>query len=631
MNLNKAQQEFVNTLNQPVICIAGAGSGKSTTLVEKIRHMVQELHINSSEILAISFTRNSANDLTKKLKEKGIIGVTSNTFHGICKNVCERNGIDMSNQLKLYEIENLFMKIAGEPVKVNDIMNWIYKQKDNEIRYDSYNFIYSESEYNEEELQEFYRAYELLKRQKQAIDFSDMLIFAKNILSKLPKGNEYQFSYVFVDESQDNNNIQHDLVKLFCSTNNIEYIGDFRQSIYAFRGATVNKFLSFPQNYENTKTIFMDTNYRSDEEIVRVSNDFVRPYYQEQALYCDMVADSKNKGQVYKSIFIDSEYEARFIVEKIEELINTGDYTVNDFYILYRNNNQSCDVEMKLKESDIDYIIKSSEGFFEIKQISTIMSILRLGVNYNDDVAYKTILENRIGEVKYLPKTILNKIIFEASSTGASYLDTSVRLDDITPYQDKVLNSLYHLIRDVEDAINLSNPIEDIISYIISKLKLYKEIEEASKSDEEEDMRKSTLQKIKVFAKGKSVQEFIDFAYGNGIKKRNKKNGVNLMTIHASKGLENKVVFLLGVDNDVLPSSKSETELEEVNLMYVGLTRAKNIMYITSTNPSKFYKELNCIDITQQDIIDNITNQEVEEQPKPVKSRLAELLKNNKK
>ena len=114
-------------------------------------------------------------------------------------------------------------------------------------------------------------------------------------------------------------------------------------------------------------------------------------------------------------------------------------------------------------------------------------------------------------------------------------------------------------------------------------------------------------------------------------KKKNKKNGVNLMTIHASKGLENKVVFLLGVDNDVLPSSKAETELEEVNLMYVGLTRAKNIMYITSTNPSKFYKELNCIDITQQDVIDNITNQEVEEQPKPVKSRLAELLKNNKK
>ena len=631
MNLNKAQQEFVNTLNQPVICIAGAGSGKSSTLIEKMRHLIQDLHIDSSEILAISFTRNSANDLIKKLKEKNITGVTANTFHGICKSICERNGIDMSKQLKLYEIENLFMKIAGEPVKVNDIMNWISKQKNHEIGYDSYSFIYSESEYSEEELQEFYRAYELLKKQKQSIDFDDMLIFAKNILSKLPKGNEFQFSYVFVDESQDNNNIQHDLAKLLCSTDNVEYIGDFRQSIYKFRGATVSRFLSFPQNYKNTKTIFMDTNYRSDKEIVRISNDFVKPYYQEQALYCDMVANSKNKGQVYKSRFIDSEHEARFIVEKIEELINTGDYTVNDFYILYRNNKQSCDVEIKLKEAGIDYIIKSSEGFFEIKQISTIMSILRLGVNYNDDVAYKTILENRVGEVKYLPKTILNKIIFEASSTGESYLDTSVKLDDITPYQDKVLNSLYHLIRDVEDAINLSNPIEDIISYIISKLKLYKEIEETSKSDEEEDMRKSTLQKIKVFAKGKSVQEFIDFAYGNGIKKKNKKNGVNLMTIHASKGLENKVVFLLGVDNDVLPSSKAETELEEVNLMYVGLTRAKNIMYITSTNPSKFYKELNCIDITQQDVIDNITNQEVEEQPKPVKSRLAELLKNNQK
>lgn len=595
MKLNKAQQEFVDTLNQPVICIAGAGSGKSSTMIQKVKHLTNDLGINPSDILLLSFSRNSANDLQKKLKKQKITGVTANTFHSVCKRICEANGYDMSKQLKLFEIENMFTRVDNE-ADTNDILRWISYQKSREIMCDSNDFIFSENDllnYTKEVLIDYYKMYENLKTQKGCYDFDDMLLIAKKILSNLPKGNEYQYKYIMVDEAQDTSKVQFDLAKLLCSTNNIQIIGDFRQSIYKFRGAYVEKFLNFPKENESTKVIQMNTNYRSDTEIVRISNNFIRNYYEGNELLCDSVAFSQNEGRVEKYKFNNTDREAEFVVKKIKELIATGLYTEDDFYILYRNNKQAFEVELELKDNDIPYTIKDNGGLFKMREIQTIVSILRLVENENDNMAFKTILKNRISDFKYLNNYLLNDIIKDSSETGENYLRTSMNLRNLKPFQEKVFSELYYLVEDLKEKCGTINTNE-MINEIVNSLKIIKDIENTAKNDEEIESRKSSIFTLKKFANNKSVQELIDFVYSGVVKGKKKKGGVSLLTVHSSKGLENECVFVIGVNDGVFPSGMCEDILEEARLMYVALTRSKKQLYITSTEPSRFFKELDC-------------------------------------
>lgn len=624
MKFNASQMEFIQHNGSPALIVASAGSGKSTVLVGKTVYLCKILGIKEEDILITTFTRNSANDLKRKLKNNGIKNVTTGTFHSVCKDICEKNGINVINQLKPYEIYNLFSKIvySTDIPMVQDIIGWISYQKNYDIPYTSEEFMKKDTDYTLEELQQCYKAYEELKSEKGCYDFDDMLLLARDILIKDTEG-KFKYKVLMVDEAQDSNMLQWQLTDLLCSTNDIYVVGDVKQSLYGFRGSVPKEFISFGKTHD-AKVIYMNDNYRSDREIIKQANNFSRVYFGKSPIYSDTISNSNDEGLVFKRKFRTSEDESKYVVDKIEELLNKG-YEYKDFFILYRNNNQAFDVESELRNREIPCVSKENGGFFKLKPIEFILSMIRLGINEEDDSAFESLIQSRMCFFKYISNAIINDIRMTARENGISLYEASFKVDYPQQYQRNAFIDFHVTISKVREGIDFGDmSTSQLISLIVNESKLINDIKKSANSEEEYEMKRDAIGKINMFVKDRNVYEFIDFAYSTGDmigkKKKKSSNAVQLMTIHSSKGLENECVFVIGNNADVFPSPYSDIE-EEACVFYVAITRAINQVYVTCNDkPSEFYRLYN-----------EDSDKEVEEQPKPVKSRLAELLKNNQK
>lgn len=618
MKFNASQMEFIQHNGSPALIVASAGSGKSTVLIGKTIYLCKILGIKEEDILITTFTRNSANDLKKKLKKNGLKNVVTGTFHSVCKDICERNGINVMNQLKPYEIYNLFSKIvySTDIPMVQDIIGWISYQKNYDIPYTSKEFMKKDTDYTLKELQQCYKAYEELKSEKGCYDFDDMLLLARDILIKDTEG-KFKYKVLMVDESQDSNFLQWQLTDLLCSTSDIYVVGDVKQSMYSFRGSVPEEFINFGKTHD-AKVIYMNDNYRSDKEIINQANNFARAYFGNSPIYSDTISNSDKDGVVIKSKFMTSEMEAKYVVDKIEELVNEG-YEYKDFFILYRNNNQAFDVESELRNREIPCVSKENGGFFKLKPIEFILSMIRLGINEEDDSAFESLVQSRMCFFKYISNSTINIIRATAKENGTSLYDASFKVKYSKQYETNAFIDFHEVISKVKEGIEYGDmTTSQIISLIVNESKLINDIRKSANSEEEYEMKRDAIGKINMFVKNKNVYEFIDFAYSAGdmIGKKKKKsdNAVQLMTIHGSKGLENKVVFVIGNNNNVFPNPQSSID-DEACVFYVAITRAKNITYVTASDTtSEFYR---------------LYNKGNEEQSKPVKSRLAELLKNN--
>ena len=622
-NFNKGQQEFITHYGSPAMVVASAGSGKTYSIIGKTIYLCNELGISESDILITTFTRNSSNDLKKKLKKNGLKNVNTGTFHSVCKVICERNGYNVMNQLKPYEIYNLFTKIiySTDTPMVQDIMGWISYQKNYDIPYTSQEFMKKETDYTLDELQKCYKAYEELKSEKGCYDFDDMLLLARDILIKDTEG-KFKYKVLMIDESQDSNMLQWQLTDLLCSTSDIYVVGDVKQSMYSFRGSVPEEFINFGKTHD-AKIIYMNDNYRSDKEIINQANNFARAYFGNSPIYSDTISNSHEEGLVVKRKFMTSEMEAKYVVNKIEELLNKG-YEYKDFFILYRNNNQVFDVESELRNREIPCVSKENGGFFKLKPIEFILSMIRLAINEEDDSAFENLVQSRMCFFKYISNAVINDIRMTARENGTSLYDASFKVDYPQQYQRNAFMDFHETISKVREGIDFGDmSTTQIISIIVNESKLINDIKKSANSEEEYEMKRDAIGKINMFVKDRNVYEFIDFVYSTGDmigKKKKPSNAVQLMSIHSSKGLENKVVFVIGNNNNIFPNPQSSID-DEACVFYVAITRAKNITYVTASDTtSEFYRLYNK---------DN--DEEVEEQPKPVKSRLAELLKNNQK
>ncbi|EGT3606931.1 ATP-dependent helicase [Clostridium perfringens] len=578
IQFNEQQQKVINFKNGAACVLAAAGSGKTACIIDRVKTLVED-GIKPERILTVTFTNNSSSNLRKKLKKEGLENVQVGTFHAVSKRILVSEGIDTSKQLPSYEVENIFKRI-DKKAKCKEIMSYISYQK---VSGKDVMDIEDNSEsYTVEELRNYYKAYEDYKNSKKAYDFTDWMLKAMEVL-KSKKGKFYTVDYLLVDEQQDNDVIQNKLMDLLCPSGNIMVVGDIRQSIYGFKGGSPQLFMNFDKRYKNAAILNMDINYRSCKNIVDGANNFIKKYLGGFRYYSDAVANNKSNGEIIKISSITKEEEGERIANMIEKDIKNG-IKPNEIAVLYRLNKQSFYIENELKRNGIEYHIEANNNFFERKEVKAIVCMLRLLQNPDDDSAYEYLYKLRCHPFSFMSNNLLSDIIDLAGKKDISLLDASMYVRTAKPYERKNLDNFMDIYQSLLIQKQKEKELLTIINNIIKLFRLRQYIEEKYEGDEL-DERLESLEATKSFVRNNTLESFLKFVYtSETTKKKTKSNEVQLMTIHKSKGLEFKKVYILVNDND-FPSRKaldSNNLDEEARIFYVGVTRAKKDLVLSS-------------------------------------------------
>lgn len=585
---NEQQLEAINFYKGACGVVASAGSGKSTVLLNRINRLVNYHREFPSDILAITFTSKTANELKSKLEDMKLDGVNVGTFHSICMRIMLKEDINVRGKLvPEWKAENWFKDIDSKP-NTTDILSYISYQKSYLKSYND-EFKFKDSDYTDDELRAFYKRYEEGKKEEGLYDFDDYLLIALDILQK-NKG-KYTFEFVLVDEHQDSNLVQNLILKELCQSGNIFAVGDVRQSIYGFRGGDIEYFINFDKYWDDVKIINLYMNYRSVNNIVNMSNNFISPYFKNYEHYVDAEAFNKNNGLVDLRSYDSEEKESIEVVDKIESLLEDGTKP-KDIVVLYRLNSQSLFIENELKRRGIEYDITNDSSFFKRREISAIMCFLRLIQNPHDDSALETIFKFRANPLKFFSNKIFDKIRHNSGNNNMSLFESLTNINYDAKWQLK--NAL-----EFEKSINrlrLQNdkgvPLSMLIDNIIKSFDIDSQIEEKYSGEEVNDRLKS-LTVLKTFVKNNNLEQFINFVYSDGgsPKKKANKNAIKLMTIHASKGLEFINTFVVGVEDGTFPHERCDLD-EEARLFYVAVTRAIQNLYISEIGKgNKFAKD----------------------------------------
>lgn len=587
IKFNNQQQKVINFKEGSACVLAAAGSGKTACIINRIKKLVED-GTDESEILAVTFTNNSGNDLKKKLKKECLDRVQVGTFHAISKRILMSEGIDVSKQLPIYEIENIFKKIDKQ-AKCKEIMSYISLQK---VSGNGILDITEDSEhYTVNELRNYYKAYEDYKTYKKAYDFTDWMLKAIEIL-KSSKGKIYTVKYLLVDEQQDNDIIQNQLMNLLCPSKNIMVVGDIRQSIYGFKGGSPNLFMDFDKRYPNASILNMDINYRSSRNIVQGANNFIKKYLGDFRYYSDSLPNNKNDGEIIKLMSLSKEEEGEKIADLISMDIKNG-IKPSDIAILYRLNKQSFYIENELKKNNIDYHIEANNNFFERKEVKAIICMLRLLLNPEDDGAYEYLYKLRCHPFSFMSNNLLSQIIDLSAKKDISLLDASAYIRTNKNYERKNLDNFIDIYKSLLVQKQKGKDLLNIINNIIKLFRLHQYIEEHYEGDELEE-RLESLEATKSFVRNNTLESFLKFVYTSETTKRKiKSNEVQLMTVHKSKGLEFKKVYIL-VNNNDFPSKKaldSNNLDEEARVFYVGITRAKEDLVFSVIGDNSLFVE----------------------------------------
>lgn len=588
MDFNVEQLEAVNHKDGACVVIAGAGSGKTTILLGRVNNLVNKYNIEPNNILVISFTVNTAIELKNKLNEDGLNEIKSGTFHAICRDILESEGYKINNdKLKEWEIEKCFKTTLGlDKINSNDIMSFISYQKNNMIDVNN-DFIDKESKYTENELRKCYKAYEKLKADKNCYDYDDQLLLCYESLAS--KTHNYKWDYVLVDEHQDNNLVQNLLIKEWSKSDNIMVVGDFRQSIYTFRGARPELFMEFYKQYPNTRVINLVTNYRSCDNIVQYSNKFIKRYYGDYKYYRDSVANNKSNGNITFNVFYDRKDESVEVANKIQKLLSSN-IEPRDIAILYRNNSHSDSLQCEFKSRNILFNIENNGLFFKRTEINGIISILRLILNSNDDEAFDNIFTRfRINLIKYFRSNDMLKIKTDAGKKNNSYFESFMSYRFNKSWDIKNAKSFIDTIQYLKIQKEKNIPLDKLIDNVINAFEIKEYIELTYQNKEERQDRIDSMDNLKKFIKNNDLKSFITYVT-TPIHTNKNKNAVQMMTIHKSKGLEFDNVFIVGIEDGKFPNVNADIK-EEARLMYVGVTRPKNNLYLSSIFESQFVKE----------------------------------------
>ncbi len=631
-NLNEKQLEAVKSDVGPILVLAGAGSGKTKVLTSRIASLVTK-NISPNDILAVTFTNKAAKEMQQRLSvylgENVVKRMWVGTFHNICgrilrndiENYKTKDGRSWSKNYVIYDDTDT-KTIIKDILKSLNLDEKVYEYKSiksaisnakNKMQ-DAYAYATYAKDHYSERISQIYYEYEKRMALNNAIDFDDMLMLTVNLLKANPEIKEkYQkrFKHILVDEFQDTNKAQYDLINLLYPTDrkdentSLFCVGDIDQSIYSWRGADFKIILNFQNDYENTKLIKLEQNYRSTEVILNAANNVIQNNEErlEKNLY-------SNKGEGGKITFFEAKddyNESRYLAKKIEDI---GNY--DNIAILYRTNAQSRAVEEALITAGIPYKIVGGLKFYDRKEIKDALAYLKLIYNHNDNASFKRIInvpKRKIGD------TTIKKLDTFALDNDISLYETLKRLDEIEDISAKTKSTLANFHTLIEELT--SKQMEYILSEFVSyMLEFTGYLGELRAEDNVEN--KSRLDNLQEFINVVKDFESDDFnleqadeddlgILGNFLSqvalvsdldetKEEDSSSVTLMTLHSAKGLEYKIVFLIGLEEGLFPSIKKNSYHEEKSaleeerrLMYVGITRAMDKLYLTCASSRRVW------------------------------------------
>lgn len=639
--LNEMQREAVLHKDGPIIIVAGAGSGKTKVLTTRIAHLMSEHKVDPFNILALTFTNKAAAEMKERVEK--ILGNSEarnlyiGTFHSVFARIlrAEAHRIGYSNNFTIYDTDDSRsviktvineMNLDDKHYKPNVVHNRISSAKNALVGPEEYEHDYyitqEDLRSNRPLIGQIYKSYAERCFRNGAMDFDDLLFKMYELLRDFPEvlhKYQHKFKYIMIDEYQDTNGAQYQIIKLLAAVHeNICVVGDDAQSIYSFRGATIENILQFQKDYDDVKIVKLEQNYRSTQNILNVANEVIK----------------NNKGQIPKNLWTDNipgdkiklvrtmtdNDEGKFVADTIQEQKLRNHYYNRDFAILYRTNAQSRSFEESLRRMGIPYRIYGGISFYQRKEIKDLLAYLRVIVNPHDEESLKRIINY---PVRGIGKTTIEKAVIAANENKASMWQV---LENPGRYGFKsgtleVLQNFVTMIKYFQTLLASKNAYEVAVQ-VGKHTNLVKELfnDKTTEGLARYENIQELLNSIKEWTESPSNDdgELGDKSLGSYLQQitlltdadedKGNSDVVKLMTIHAAKGLEFACVFVGGIEETLFPSAMSintREELEEERrLFYVAVTRAKKNLWLTYSNtryrfgqlvqnePSRFIQEM---------------------------------------
>jgi len=599
--LNSPQIEAVCHGEGPILVLAGPGSGKTRVIAHRIACMVNDFLVPPGKILAVTFTNKAAREMKKRIEElvdDWVGGIWIGTFHSFCLRILKTEAdflegytkdfviYDRGDQLAL--VKNCMKELDyGEsrfrPEKVLSEFDTVENQRGGFFEDDFYGRV----------LREIYDLYknELIKQ--NAMTFNDLLLMTNKLFSEneeVCSRYRERFSHVLVDEYQDTNYSQYNFVKMLSRQHcNLFVVGDDSQSIYGWRGADINNILNFEKDFPRAKIVKLERNYRSTSTILGIANSVIEKNLKKKKKNLWTENPVGDKAVVFKAA--DTADEAHFVANQISYLVKSGNFTWGDIAILYRANFQSRAIEEGLRAQKIAYKVVSGVSFYQRQEIKDVIAYLRLIQNPKDNVSFDRIVNvppRKIGRVT------LQKLREFSETERISLLDTIEYCEDQKLLPDQTLQALSRF-RSIIKELRLASENQPAASVLQTLIERTGYLDYLGENYQREENVKELLRFAEV-SEDMLLSDFLDLVLLSTDEDRGDsgEKEVSLMTVHAAKGLEFPVVFIIGINEDVFPHQKSMYTLEELEeerrLFYVAITRAGNLLYFSYSSKSSSKK-----------------------------------------
>ena len=619
--LNDMQQAAVHYKEGPLLLLAGAGSGKTRVLTHRIAHLIEEEGVNPYNILAITFTNKAAGEMRERVDRIVSFGAESvwvSTFHSLCVRILRRfiDRLDYQTNFTIYDsddqkavVKACLKKLNMDPKQYPErmVMSEISKAKEKFLSPSEFDRSAS-GEYRKMQIARIYTAYQEQLKQSNALDFDDLLYKTVELFQFHPDildNYQERFHYIMVDEYQDTNHIQFLLIKQLASKyRNLCVVGDDDQSIYKFRGANIYNILNFEEEYPDAKVIKLEQNYRSTKNILKAANGVIahNEGRKEKALWTELPEGDEVKFSLYDTEYQEAEYTVKEIIHQHEK----EQRAYNHFAILYRTNAQSRIFEEKLLMKNIPYKIIGGQNFYGRKEVKDLICYLKVIDNGRDNMAIRRIVnvpKRGIGQ------TSVDKIQAYADTYEMSLLDAmfeAVNIPGLNRATTKV-EGFTNLIMDFRDMLKEGAFISEVYDQILERTGYWDELVAEHTDEAEARMEnlielKNKIVKYEEEAEHPSLSELLEeialVADVDSLVESEEK--VLLMTLHSAKGLEFPVVFLGGMEERLFPSGMAlnaedpDAIEEERRLCYVGITRAKEKLYLSAARMRMMFGSPNC-------------------------------------
>jgi DNA helicase II / ATP-dependent DNA helicase PcrA len=618
--LNKEQAEAVKHTEGPLLIMAGAGSGKTRVLTNRIAYLLGEKEVSPRSILAITFTNKAAREMRERVHK--LVGddgsqIWVSTFHSMCVRILRRDIdrigynsnfsiLDTSDQLSV--IKQALKRLNLDPKQYDPraMLGAISSAKNELITPDQYSK--EAGSVYERKVAEIFDLYQKTLRRNQSLDFDDLIMQTIQLFDRVPEVLQYyqrRFQYIHVDEYQDTNHAQYRLVNQLASRyKNLCVVGDSDQSIYRWRGADITNILSFEKDYPNAKVVMLEQNYRSTKTILDAANKVIgnNSGRKPKNLWTDNIDGSKLR---YYQAATERD-EALYVTEKIEEMVMMEKKRhYRDIAILYRTNAQSRSIEETFVKAGVPYQMIGGTKFYDRKEIKDMLAYLRLIANPDDDISFERVVNE---PKRGIGKTSIEKLQAYANEHEISLFDTLKEVD-FTGVSAKAANALSEFGAMISnwakqtDFLTATDMVEQVLegSGYEEMLKAERSIESQSRLENLEEF-KTVTKNFEQTSEDKTLVTFLtDLALIADIDSMDEDpssdDKVILMTLHGAKGLEFPVVFLIGMEENVFPHSRSqmdETEMEEERrLAYVGITRAEEELFLTNAKMRTLFGRTN--------------------------------------